>query len=87
MAFSGYIKVPDIDGESKQAGHEGEIDCWGVSWGAAQSSSVYEFEHEFDATALALPAGEVVVVLQARDASGRPVEGGRETLRLSVAAQ
>ena len=39
MAFSGYIKIPDIDGESKQAEHEGEIDCWGVSWGAAQSSS------------------------------------------------
>ncbi|SPH18699.1 hypothetical protein DEA8626_02241 [Defluviimonas aquaemixtae] len=39
MAFTGYLKVPDIDGESKRDGHEGEIDVFGVSWSASQSAS------------------------------------------------
>jgi type VI secretion system secreted protein Hcp len=39
MAFTGYLKVPDIDGESKRADHEGEIDVYGVHWQVAQSSS------------------------------------------------
>lgn len=39
MAFTGYLKIEGIDGESKRADHEGEIDCFGVSWSVAQSSS------------------------------------------------
>jgi type VI secretion system secreted protein Hcp len=31
-ALTGYIKIPDIDGESKDGGHEGEIDFHGISW-------------------------------------------------------
>ena len=37
--FTGYLKIPDIDGESKRAEHEGEIDCFGCSWGVSQASS------------------------------------------------
>lgn len=39
MAFIGYMKIDGIDGESKRADHEGEIDLFGVQWGAAQTSS------------------------------------------------
>jgi type VI secretion system secreted protein Hcp len=39
MAFTGYLKIEGIDGESKRADHEGEIDCWGVSFSAQQMSS------------------------------------------------
>ena len=40
MAFTGYLKIDDIDGESKRADHEGEIDVYGVQLeSAAQSSS------------------------------------------------
>ena len=39
-AFAGiniYMKIPDIDGESQAAGHEGEIDVYGISWSMSQS--------------------------------------------------
>ena len=39
MAFTGFLKIPDIDGESKTVGHEDEIDVWGVSWGLEQASA------------------------------------------------
>jgi len=39
MAFTGYLKIEGIDGESKRADHEGEIDCFGVKFEARQSSS------------------------------------------------
>ena len=39
MAFTGYLKIDGIDGESKRAEHEGEIDCYGVEFNASQSSS------------------------------------------------
>jgi type VI secretion system secreted protein Hcp len=39
MAFTGYLKIEGIDGESKRADHEGEIDCFGVEFNAKQSSS------------------------------------------------
>lgn len=39
MAFTGYLKIEDIKGESKRSEHEGEIDVYGVTWGAAQASS------------------------------------------------
>lgn len=39
MAFTGYLKIEGIDGESKRADHEGEIDCFGVSFSAQQMSS------------------------------------------------
>jgi type VI secretion system secreted protein Hcp len=39
MAFTGYLKIEGIDGESKRADHEGEIDCFGVEFSAKQSSS------------------------------------------------
>ena len=32
MAFTGYLKIEGIDGESKRADHEGEIDCFGVEF-------------------------------------------------------
>ncbi len=34
MAFTGYLKIEGIDGESKRADHEGEIDCFGVEFDA-----------------------------------------------------
>lgn len=39
MAFTGYMKIDDIKGESKRADHEDEIDVFGVRWGASQTSS------------------------------------------------
>jgi type VI secretion system secreted protein Hcp len=39
MAFTGYLKIEGIDGESKRADHEGEIDCFGVEFSASQMSS------------------------------------------------
>jgi type VI secretion system secreted protein Hcp len=32
MPLTGYMKVPDIDGESTRVGHEDEIDIFAVSW-------------------------------------------------------
>lgn len=31
-ALTGYLKIPDIPGESKSAEHENEIDFYGISW-------------------------------------------------------
>ena len=39
MAFTGYLKIEDIKGESKRADHEDEIDCFGVQWNVHQASS------------------------------------------------
>lgn len=39
MAFTGYLKIEDIKGESKRADHEDEIDCFGAHWSIAQTSS------------------------------------------------
>ncbi|WP_299362936.1 type VI secretion system tube protein Hcp [uncultured Paracoccus sp.] len=39
MAFTGYLKIEGIDGESRRADHEGEIDVWGVGLTATQKSS------------------------------------------------
>lgn len=39
MAFTGYLKIDGIDGESRRADHEGEIDIWGAELKAAQQSS------------------------------------------------
>ncbi|MGP3698897.1 Hcp family type VI secretion system effector [Rhodobacter sp. NSM] len=39
MAFTGYLKIEDIKGESKRADHEEEIDAFGVSWQVEQASS------------------------------------------------
>lgn len=39
MAINGYLKVPDIDGESKRAEHEEEIDFHGVKWGITRAHS------------------------------------------------
>ena len=38
MAFSGYLKIDDIEGESKRGGHEGEIVVAAFSWGVARSA-------------------------------------------------
>lgn len=36
--FSGYLKISDIQGESKRAGHENEIVVISFSWGASRDS-------------------------------------------------
>lgn len=38
MAFSGYLKIDDIPGESKRSGHEEEIVISSFSWGAMRSA-------------------------------------------------
>lgn len=38
MAFSGYLQIEDIPGESKRAGHEDEIVVAGFSWGASRAA-------------------------------------------------
>lgn len=39
MPLTGYLKLPDIDGESRRADHEGEIDIVGTDWSMAQPST------------------------------------------------
>jgi len=39
MAITGYLKIPDIAGESKRAEHEDEIDIHGISWGVSRETS------------------------------------------------
>ena len=39
MPFNGHLKVPDIEGESVRADHEGEIDIFGASWSVVQETS------------------------------------------------
>lgn len=38
MAFSGYLKIEDIPGESKRTDHEDEIVISSVSWGVSRSA-------------------------------------------------
>ena len=35
MALTGYLKLPDVPGESRHVDHEGEIDILSISWGAS----------------------------------------------------
>ncbi len=35
MPLTGYLKIPDIPGESQRADHEGEIDIHSIDWGTA----------------------------------------------------
>jgi type VI secretion system secreted protein Hcp len=37
MAYQGYLRLPDIRGESRRSGHEDEIEVHGVAWDVAQS--------------------------------------------------
>jgi type VI secretion system secreted protein Hcp len=37
MAYQGYMRLTDVRGESRRAGHEGEIEVHGVAWDVAQS--------------------------------------------------
>ncbi|SLN39374.1 hypothetical protein PEL8287_01940 [Roseovarius litorisediminis] len=39
MPLTGYMKIPDIAGESKRADHEDEIDFHGIDWDVARDSS------------------------------------------------
>lgn len=55
-------------------------------FGAAQSSSAYEFEHEFDAATLDLPPGDYVLLLECRDSQDIAVAGGRESLQVEILA-
>ncbi len=38
MAFSAYLKIPDIEGESKRSEHENEIVISSFSWGVSRSA-------------------------------------------------
>ncbi|MDO6584916.1 type VI secretion system tube protein Hcp [Salipiger sp. 1_MG-2023] len=39
MAFTGYLKIPDIDGESQRAEHEDEIDITDIMWSIEQAAT------------------------------------------------
>lgn len=41
MAVDQFIKIGDIEGESKDSAHEGEIDVLAWSWGMSQSGSMH----------------------------------------------
>ncbi len=43
-ALTGFLKIPDIPGESKAADHEGEIDIHGISWGVKTSATTVDGE-------------------------------------------
>lgn len=38
--MTGYLKIEDIPGESRRAGHEGEIDIHDITWGIEQAARV-----------------------------------------------
>lgn len=38
MPITGFLKIPDIPGESKRAEHEDEIDIHGIEWRVAQKA-------------------------------------------------
>lgn len=39
MPLTGFLKIPDIPGESRRADHEGEIDLHAISWGVSRDST------------------------------------------------
>ena len=39
MAFTGYVNIPDIGGESQRADHEGEIDITDIMWHIEQAAT------------------------------------------------
>ena len=39
MPLTGYMKIPDIDGESQFADHEDEIDIHGIDWGVLRKGT------------------------------------------------
>lgn len=41
MAVRSFLKVPDIPGPSEVAGHKGEIEALGYSWGMAQTGTMH----------------------------------------------
>lgn len=40
MPMTGYMKIPDIAGESRRADHEDEIDITSIDWNMAQPSTM-----------------------------------------------
>ena len=40
MPMTGYMKLPDIAGESRRADHEEEIDIMSIDWSMAQASNM-----------------------------------------------
>lgn len=40
MPMTGYMKLPDIAGESRRDGHEEEIDIMSIDWNMAQASNM-----------------------------------------------
>lgn len=40
MPMTGYLKLPDIDGESRRADHEDEIDITSIDWSMAQAANM-----------------------------------------------
>ncbi len=40
MPMTGYMKLPDIEGESRRADHEGEIDIMSIDWNMSQAANM-----------------------------------------------
>ena len=40
MPMTGYVKFPNIEGESRRADHEGEIDITSIDWNMAQAANM-----------------------------------------------
>jgi type VI secretion system secreted protein Hcp len=65
MAFSGYLKIDDIEGESKRADHEGEIIISSFSWGATRSA----FRNSGGQRESGLPEVQSIAITKDYDAS------------------
>lgn len=39
MGLTGFLRIPDVPGESVADGHEGEIEIDGLNWGIARTST------------------------------------------------
>jgi type VI secretion system secreted protein Hcp len=57
MALIGYMKLPDIDGESRRADHEDEIDILGIDWSMSQAASMQQGSGRTRSRATVTPIG------------------------------
>ena len=57
MPMTGYMKMPDIDGESRRADHEGEIDILAIDWSMAQAANMQQGSGRTSSRASVNPVG------------------------------
>lgn len=57
MSMTGYMKLPDIAGESRREGHEEEIDILAIDWSMAQAANMQQGSGRTSSRATVNPIG------------------------------